>query len=124
MWYKVSEFSWCISKFVDDILAKSFAHEGTGTCIKNTTIGFTDFDKLIKGIEDFNPVETAYRYIDEIPKINKQDIKEIYCNEYWFIIYYKDGNIDKYINSNDERAEEQYKNTLSLIDNPKVYVKR
>lgn len=37
----------------DEILASSFRAEGIESCIKNITIGFTNFDKKIHGIESY-----------------------------------------------------------------------
>lgn len=40
-------------KFSEEIIKKSFEYEGIYKCIKNVTIGYTDFDKNIIGIKDF-----------------------------------------------------------------------
>jgi len=34
-------------------MQKSFQEEGLDSCIKNITIGFTNFDKKINGIENY-----------------------------------------------------------------------
>lgn len=39
--------------FADEIIKKSFESEGINSCIKNITVGFTNFDKPIKGIDVF-----------------------------------------------------------------------
>ena len=38
---------------VDEIIEKSFEEEGIYSCIKNVTVGFTNFDKSIRGIESY-----------------------------------------------------------------------
>lgn len=40
-------------KFVDEMLLKSFIHEGVENCIKHVTIGFAHLDKIINGIEEY-----------------------------------------------------------------------
>lgn len=40
-------------KFADEIIKKSVESEGINSCIKNVTVGFTNFDKPINGIEAF-----------------------------------------------------------------------
>ena len=37
----------------DEIIKRSFEEEGIDSCIKNITIGFTNFDKKINGIENY-----------------------------------------------------------------------
>lgn len=40
-------------QLADEIMKKSFQEEGLDNCIKNITIGFTNFDKKINGIENY-----------------------------------------------------------------------
>lgn len=40
-------------KVADELMKKSLDEEGFKNCIKNITIGFTNFDKPIKGIENY-----------------------------------------------------------------------
>ena len=40
-------------KFADELINFSYHREGIENCIKNITIGFTNFDKKIKGIEKY-----------------------------------------------------------------------
>ena len=40
-------------QLADEIIEKSFKEEGLDNCIKNITIGFTNFDKKINGIENY-----------------------------------------------------------------------
>lgn len=40
-------------QLADEIMNKSFKEEGLDSCIKNITIGFTNFDKKINGIENY-----------------------------------------------------------------------
>lgn len=39
--------------FAESIIKKSFEQEGIDTCIKNVTIGYTNFDKNIIGLQDY-----------------------------------------------------------------------
>ncbi len=40
-------------QLADEIMKKSFQKEGPNSCIKNMTIGFTNFDKKVNGIEKY-----------------------------------------------------------------------
>lgn len=48
-------------KFADDIIKESFENEGINDCIKNVTIGYTNFDKEIIGINNY-PYFTVKTY--------------------------------------------------------------
>lgn len=39
--------------FAETVIKKSFEQEGIDTCLKNVTIGYTNFDKNIIGLQDF-----------------------------------------------------------------------
>lgn len=41
-------------QLADEIMKKSFKEEGLDSCIKNITIGFTNFDKKVNGIENYS----------------------------------------------------------------------
>ena len=202
-------------EIADELIKSSYQSEGIENCIKNVTIGFTNFDKEIKGIEQypcliakncdlndkdfgsrlgidrkfvdvlpqpieevgysdsknvqylirgngiFNLGQTCFSYQDErkdilhyledesyeedyIKVMNKkvnalryvksekdntlksykaidiEDLKEVYCNDDWFVITYEDGSIESFNNSNDSRAEEE-KQCLKI--KPKVLSK-
>ena len=199
----------------DDFIKTSYEVEGIENCIKNITIGFTSFDKEIKGIENYpcyiaktcdldnenfaNKLGSNRQFVDSLPQpieevgysdsknvqylikgngifnlgqstfnyqddrkeimyysdydsyekeyidsINKkvnalryikqekentlstyktidiEDLKEVYCNDDWYVISYLDGNIEKFNNSSDKRAEIEinelplYKNTANV----------
>lgn len=195
-------------EFSNKIIHESFKEEGVDSCIRNVTVGFTDFDKPIIGIEnypclisksldlnknnlinrignnrnfvellpqpreivgysdskniqylingtgDFNYFDCDISYQDErkpiihlnqetdideneLERINKiinsllyikceledkvgkfkyidiRDYKEIYCNEDWFILITKKGEVNKFIFSRDSRANEEFCNVLS-----------
>ena len=40
------------------------------------------------------------------------DLKEVYCNEDWYIFIDKKGNIESFIYSNDARAKQEFDNIL------------
>lgn len=40
-------------QLADEMMKKSFQEEGLDSCIKNVTIGFTNFDKKVNGIENY-----------------------------------------------------------------------
>ena len=40
-------------KFADEVIKESFINEGKNNCIKNITVGYTNFDKKINGIENY-----------------------------------------------------------------------
>jgi len=205
-------------RVADELIKTSYQDEGIEKCIKNVTIGFTNFDKEIKGIEKYpcliaktcnledkdfgtrlgnnrtfvdslpQPIEevgysdsknvqylirgnsifnlgqsqfnyqdnrqevmhysddesyeedyiktmnkkvNALRYIKQEKEntlstyktIDVKNLKEVYCNDDWYVISYLNGNIEQYINSNDKRAEEEM-NKVSLHKNKtKVKVK-
>ncbi len=186
----------------DELIKTSYHSEGIKNCIKNITIGFTNFDKKIIGIEQypcliaincnlkykdfesrlgnnrkfvdilpqplekvgysdsknvqylirgngiFNLGQSYFAYQDERKKImhysesesyeenyikiinkkinalkyikaekdnkldsfeiiNIKDLKEVYCNDDWYIIIYKNGYIETFNNSYDERANNE-----------------
>lgn len=41
-------------QLADEMMKKSFKEEGLDSCIKNITIGFTNFDKKVNGIENYS----------------------------------------------------------------------
>ncbi|MDD6878607.1 MAG: hypothetical protein PUD59_00025, partial [bacterium] len=185
---------------IDELIRISFKFEGIDSCIKNVTIGFTNFDKEIKGIEKYpcliaktcnlkdkdfgSKLGIKRRFVDILPQpieaveysdsknvqylirgngifnlgqsyfsyqddrkeimhylsdksyeenylieINKKvnalryvkaeknnsleqyetidvlDLKEVYCNDDWYVISYLDGSIEIFSNSFDRRAE-------------------
>ncbi|MGM9876703.1 MAG: hypothetical protein ACI310_05710 [Bacilli bacterium] len=185
---------------IDELIRISFEFEGIDSCIKNVTIGFTNFDKEIKGIEKYpcliaktcnlkdkdfgsklgikrkfvdilpQPIEAveysdsknvqylirgngifnlgqsyfsyqddrkeimhylsdksyeenylieinkkvnALRYVkaeknnslEQYETIDVLDLKEVYCNDDWYVISYLDGSIEIFSNSFDRRAE-------------------
>lgn len=186
----------------DDVIKASYQFEGIESCIKNVTIGFTNFDKEIKGIQQYpcliaktcnledkdfgsrlgsnrkfvdvlpQPIEEAgysdsknvqylirgngtfnlgqscFTYQDEresvmhysdeesyeedyIKIMNKkvnalrylkaerdntlesykaidvEDLKEVYCNDDWYVISYTTGDIETFNNSLDESANRE-----------------
>ncbi len=50
--------------------------------------------------------------------IDVEKLEEVYCNDDWYLITYKDGNIEKYINSKDIRINNELPKNKS-----KIYVK-
>lgn len=192
----------------DELMRTSYKSEGIENCIKNVTIGFTNFDKEIKGIEQYpcliaktcnledkdfgsrlgsnrkfvdalpQPIEEVgysdsknvqylirgngifnleqcfFAYQDErkdimyysedesyeedyIKVMNKkinslkyvkseknntlesykaidvEDLKEVYCNDDWYVISYTNGKIETFNNSKDERVNDEI-NSISL----------
>ncbi|MGM9881613.1 MAG: hypothetical protein ACI31S_02075 [Bacilli bacterium] len=193
---------------IDELIRISFEFEGIESCIKNVTIGFTNFDKEIKGIEKYpcliakicnlkdkdfgsklgsnrkfvdilpQPIEAVeysdsknvqylirgngtfnlgqcyFNYQDDrkeimyylaadsydedyIKLINKKvnalryiksekentlalykaidvgDLKEVYCNDDWYVISYKNGDKEAFNNSQDERVNSEI-NSVTL----------
>lgn len=183
----------------DELIKTTYQSEGIESCIKNITIGFTNFDKKIKGIEQypcliaktcnlkdkdfgsrlgsnrkfvdvlpqpieeveysdsknvqylirgngiFNLGQSCFNYQDDRKsvmhyldgesyeedyvkvmnrKVNAlryvkaerdntlgscraidfEDLKEVYCNDDWYVISYTNGDIETFNNSSDERA--------------------
>lgn len=192
----------------DELIKTSYQSEGIEHCIKNITIGFTNFDKQIKGIEQYpcliskncnledkdfgsrlgsnrqfvdvlpQPIEeveysdskdvqylikgngifnleqsyfvyqderkdimyysedkpydedyikvmnervNALRYIkaekdntlDSYKAIDVEDLKEVYCNDDWYVINSANGDIETFNNSSDERSNNEI-NSISL----------
>lgn len=192
----------------DELIKTSYQSEGIEHCIKNITIGFTNFDKQIKGIEQYpcliakncnledkdfgsrlgsnrqfvdvlpQPIEeveysdskdvqylikgngifnleqsyfvyqderkdimyysedkpydedyikvmnervNALRYIkaekdntlDSYKAIDVEDLKEVYCNDDWYVISSANGDIETFNNSSDERSNNEI-NSISL----------
>lgn len=192
----------------DELIKTSYQSEGIEHCIKNITIGFTNFDKQIKGIEQYpcliakncnledkdfgsrlgsnrqfvdvlpQPIEeveysdskdvqylikgngifnleqsyfvyqderkdimyysedkpydedyikvmnervNALRYIkaekdntlDLYKAIDVEDLKEVYCNDDWYVINSANGDIETFNNSSDERSNNEI-NSISL----------
>ena len=186
----------------DEVIKTSYQSEGIEKCIKNVTIGFTNFDKEIKGIEQYpcliakdcdleykdfgsrlgsnrkfvdvlpQPIEkvgysdsknvqylirgngvfnlgqsyltyqderkdimyyskdesyeedyvkimnkkvNALRYVkaernntlESYKVIDVEDLKEVYCNDDWYVISYITGDIETFNNSSDERANNE-----------------
>lgn len=186
----------------NELIKTSYQSEGIESCIKNITIGFTNFDKEIKGIEQypcliaktcnledkdfgsrlgsnrkfvdvlpqpieevgysdsknvqylisgngiFNLGQSCFAYQDErkdimyysedesyeedyIKVMNKkinalryvksekdntlesykaidvEDLKEVYCNDDWYVISYANGDIETFNNSSDKRANSE-----------------
>lgn len=189
-------------KIADELIKISYQSEGIESCIKNITIGFTNFDKEIKGIEQYpcliaktcnlededfgsrlgsnrkfadvlpQPIEevgysdsknvqylirgngifnlgqgyltyqderkdimyysedesyeedyikvmnrkvNALRYVkaekdntlESYKVIDVEDLKEVYCNDDWYVISYTNGDIEIFNNSSDERANNE-----------------
>ena len=198
-------------QIADELIKTSYQNEGLRGCIKNITIGFTNFDKEIKGIEEypciiantcdledkdfgsrlginrkfidvlpqpiepvgysdsknvqylirgsgiFNLGQSYFKYIDErkeilhylsdescgeetIKQINKilnaliyikrqknnelesyrvidiKTLKEVYCNDDWYVIRYLDGQIETFNNSLDERANTEINSVVLKTD--------
>lgn len=192
----------------DELIKTSYQSEGIEHCIKNITIGFTNFDKQIKGIEQYpcliakncnledkdfgsrlgsnrqfvdvlpQPIEeveysdskdvqylikgngifnleqsyfvyqderkdimyysedkpydedyikvmnervNALRYIkaekdntlDSYKAIDVENLKEVYCNDDWYVINSANGDIETFNNSSDERSNNEI-NSISL----------
>jgi len=188
----------------DELMKTSYHKEGVERCIKNITIGFTNFDKEIKGIEQYpcliakrcnlddknfgsrlgknrkfvdvlpqpieevgysdsknvqylikgngifnlgqsyfayqderkdimhysedksyeedyikimNKIVNALRYVkaeknntlDSYKVVDVEDLKEVYCNNDWYVITYDDGSTEQFNNSFDSRAELEQK---------------
>lgn len=193
------DFLYIYLQVADELIKTSYQSEGIESCIKNVTIGFTNFDKEIKGIEQYpcliaktcdlkdkdfgsrlgnnrkfidvlpQPIEevgysdsknvqylirgngvfnlgqscftyqddrkdimyysedefyekdyikimnkkvNALRYVkaekdnnlDSYKAIDVEDLKEVYCNDDWYVISYANGDIEVFNNSSDERA--------------------
>lgn len=189
-------------QIADELIKISYQSEGIESCIKNITIGFTNFDKEIKGIEQYpcliaktcnlededfgsrlgsnrkfadvlpQPIEevgysdsknvqylirgngifnlgqgyltyqderkdimyysedesyeedyikvmnrkvNALRYVkaekdntlESYKVIDVEDLKEVYCNDDWYVISYTNGDIEIFNNSSDERANNE-----------------
>ena len=204
-------------EIADKLINTSYQSEGIENCIKNITIGFTNFDKKIKGIEQYpcliaktcnldnkdfgsrlgpsrkfldvlpQPIEevgysdsknvqylirgngifnlgqssfiyqdnreeimyylkeesydedyikimnkkvNALRYIkaeqnntiNSYKKINVEDLKEVYCNNDWYIIIHKDGTIESFNHLLDSRAETEQKSIFNK--KPKTLTKQ
>ena len=65
-------------------------------------------------------VINSLRYVKHELESNKDiykmiymhDLKEVYCNEDWYIFIDKKGNIESFIYSNDDRAKQEFDNVL------------
>ena len=47
--------------------------------------------------------------LDSYKAIDVEDLKEVYCNDDWYIITYEDGSTEQFNNSFDSRAELEQK---------------
>ena len=46
---------------------------------------------------------------DSYKAIDVEDLKEVYCNDDWYVITYEDGSTEQFNNSFDSRAELEQK---------------
>ena len=206
-------------QIADELIKTSYQSEGIENCIKNVTIGFTNFDKEIKGIEKYpcliaktcdlenkdfgtklgndrrfvdtlpRPIEegvycdsknvqylikgngifnlgqiyfnyqddrkkvmyystdkfyneeyiktinkkiNALRYIklekenelDSFKMLDVEDLKEVYCNDDWYVITHEDGTIESFSNFFDNRAELELKSILKNKSKTLIKVKK
>ena len=58
--------------------------------------------------------------LDLYKVINIEDLKEVYCNDDWYVICYENGNMETFNNSLDERANCEIN---SIFKNGKNYQK-
>lgn len=138
-------------QFADEIIKKSYEEEGINTCIKNITIGFTNFDKPIIGIEQYpciisrtcNLLEKNFgtrigpnrKFLDPIPQpleaINYSDSKNVQ-----YIIrgngnfklgevyhYYQDERHPIINYNQEEEYESKYLNHMTKMINGLRYIK-
>lgn len=110
-------------QLTDEIMKESFKVEGIDSCIKNITIGFTNFDKKINGIEDYpclisktcelkgknfgDGLGQNRKFVDVLP----QPFEEVECSDSKNVQYLIRGNGDFnlgqiYHSYKDEMSEE------------------
>ena len=74
----------------------------------------------------------ALRYIkleneetaEEFKILNLRRIKEVYCNDDWYIIINCDQSIESFIISQDLRAKEEFERTLKLVKQKNKLLKK
>jgi len=136
-------------QFADELIKKSYQSEGIDSCIKNITIGFTNFDKKIKGIEKYprlkvktcnldgneTRLENNIKFMDVLP----QPIEEVGYSDSKNVQYlirgngifnlkqsqfiYQDERKDIMHYSSDNPNEEDYIKQINKIINALRYVK-
>lgn len=138
-------------QFADELIKTSYQSEGIESCIKNITIGFTNFDKEIKGIEQYpcliaktcnledkdfgSRLGSNRKFVDVLP----QPIEEVGYSDSKNVQYlirgngifnlgqscfaYQDDRKDIMVYSDDESYEEDYIKIMNKKVNALRYVK-
>lgn len=138
-------------QFADDLIKTSYQNEGINNCIKNVTIGVTNFDKEIKGIETFPCIISKNynleykdfgkrlgknrKFVDNLPQ-PIEDVKYSDAKNVQYLIrgtgvfkfgqsnfYYQDDRKEIMSYSNDNHCSEDYINEINKKVNALRYIK-